>query len=280
MKTRSIIFIIFIAWSIGLYAESDYYYWYRGEKVPLELLPTKKFILVTSPDDTTALKKRLAHRDIMAHPFRIEQITYAQDAPDKIDCWAIVESINLLPDLTDDEAILYEGQFFLNADKLEVGGLSHTLLVKLKQIEDLPLLEELAEENGVKIDGQPFSTMPLWYSLSCTKTSKGNAMQMANMFYETTTLFDSSTPGFSNEGSDATLGIDNLQEDRMIYAANGMIYINMPETETIRIYSLTGSLLYEATKPAGKTQIPLKGNESKILIIRGGYGWAKKIIIQ
>jgi hypothetical protein len=27
--------------------------------------------------------------------------------------------------------------------------------------------------------------MPLWYTLSCSKNSKGNALEMANTFYET-----------------------------------------------------------------------------------------------
>jgi hypothetical protein len=270
---RFLIFTMLFSLCMSVLAQ-EYYYWYKGEKIPLELLPTKKYILVNSLEDTIVLKERLALKDIMTHPFRIEKITYAQD---KIECWTIVESIDLVPDLTDDETILYEGPFFLNADKLEVGGLSHTFLVKLKQIEDLPLLKELAENNGVIIDGQPVFSMPLWYSLSCTKTSTGNAMQMANMFYETT-LFTSSAPGFTNIGSDA-LGIDNLQdEDIMISAANGVIYINTPETESIHIYSLTGSLLYETTKPAGKIQIPLKGKG--ILIISSSHGWAKKIIIQ
>jgi hypothetical protein len=255
MKTLKFLLFAVLALSMGMAcSENDmqgtdnvtaqeYYYWNKGKKIPLELLPTKKYILVNSSEDTTVLKERLALKDIMAHPFRIDKITYAQDMQDKIECWTIVEGIDLVPDLTDDETILYEGPFFLNADKLEVGGLSHTFLVKLKQIEDLPLLKELAENNGVIIDGQVVFSMPLWYSLSCTKTSTGNAMQMANMFYETT-LFASSVPGFSNIGLD--VGIDNLQDgDIMISAANSVIYINTPKTESIRIYSLTGSLMLD-----------------------------------
>lgn len=42
--------------------------------------------------------------------------------------------------------------------------------------------------------------MPLWYTLSCTKKSKGNALDMANLFYETG-FFESSEPDLMSDDS-------------------------------------------------------------------------------
>jgi subtilisin family serine protease len=64
--------------------------------------------------------------------------------------------------------------------------------LKLNKAEDLNILENMAKENGITILGND-KYMPLWYLLSCSKESKGNAMQMANLFYESR-LFASSQP--------------------------------------------------------------------------------------
>lgn len=56
--------------------------------------------------------------------------------------------------------------------------------MKLKGEHDFKVLEDLAKESKVEIVGND-SFMPLWYVLSCDKNSKGNALEMANLFYET-----------------------------------------------------------------------------------------------
>jgi subtilisin family serine protease len=52
----------------------------------------------------------------------------------------------------------------------------------------------LAQSNNVQILGRN-KFMPLWYTLSCTKSSNGNAMKMANHFFESK-LFAYSEPEF------------------------------------------------------------------------------------
>lgn len=78
-------------------------------------------------------------------------------------------------------------------DSVEI-GLSHLFYVKLKKEQDIILLNELAKTKNVKIIGQN-DFMPLWFTLSCSKESDGNALQMANYFYETG-LFVASEPDF------------------------------------------------------------------------------------
>jgi hypothetical protein len=50
-------------------------------------------------------------------------------------------------------------------------------------VDDINVLESFASENNVEILGNN-KFMPLWYTLACTKSSAGNALKMANLFYE------------------------------------------------------------------------------------------------
>ncbi len=71
-------------------------------------------------------------------------------------------------------------------------GMSQYIYVKLKQEKDVTILESLASENMVEVIGND-KFMPLWYILSCDKSSKGNALEMANLFYESG-YFESAEP--------------------------------------------------------------------------------------
>ena len=62
----------------------------------------------------------------------------------------------------------------------------------MKSIKDLRTLQQFAEENKVTILGRN-GYMRDWYTLSCTNESAGNALDMANIFYETG-LFEACQP--------------------------------------------------------------------------------------
>ena len=65
-----------------------------------------------------------------------------------------------------------------------------------------------------------------------------------------------------------------------VYADKNVLYVNTPESETIYIYSVTGTPIYRETKPVGEIQIPFSNVASNILIVQGSSGWAKKVVIQ
>ena len=73
--------------------------------------------------------------------------------------------------------------------------LTEQFYVQLKNKEDYGILEGYAKEYDVKIIGEGASQP--WYILSCTKESKGNALEMANLFYESG-LFAATEPEFIN----------------------------------------------------------------------------------
>jgi len=77
--------------------------------------------------------------------------------------------------------------------------LTNLLHVSLKKSGDITTLEKLAKEYNVGIIGR-FSEMPLWYAVACTKESKGNALEVANSFYESG-LFEEASPAFISHGA-------------------------------------------------------------------------------
>ena len=73
-------------------------------------------------------------------------------------------------------------------------GLSNNFYVKLFNVTDESILSDLADKYNIHVLGYN-KYMPLWYTLSCTKETPMNALEAANLFFETQ-LFESSEPEF------------------------------------------------------------------------------------
>ena len=95
--------------------------------------------------------------------------------------------------LTKRSGIVYEAPFYFN-NRNEDGGLSQYFYVKLIKAEDSLKLKELSLIHNVLIVGRN-KFMPLWFTMKCDKKSKGNALDMSNLFYETG-LFITAEPDF------------------------------------------------------------------------------------
>lgn len=170
----------------------EHYYWHNGEKIELSILKDKKFILFNKSDQgeiSNFLGEKTAFKKVVLSP-KIKSLTNAVTS-DLM--WATVTATDKL---SDKHEVLYEAPFFLSESGKEL-GLSHLFYVKLKSVDDLLQLKKIAEENKVEIIGNN-EYMPLWYTLSCTKESKGNALDMANLFYEVG-IFDSSQPDLMSD---------------------------------------------------------------------------------
>jgi hypothetical protein len=61
--------------------------------------------------------------------------------------------------------------------------------------------------------------------------------------------------------------------------AGNILYVNTPVKEKIRLYSISGTLLYSVDKAVGEIQIPFPEIHDRILIIQGG-SWAQKVIVR
>lgn len=167
------------------------YYWYGKEKIGINKNDEKKFILFKASDEMT-IQLVLANSKIVDQPSIVKLSTKInrKDISKSSESllWA---SIIATESLKNKNEIIYDAPYFYTTDGYEL-GLSHLLYVKLKQKEDFNILSKLAIENNVEIIGNN-EYMPLWYTLSCTKESNGNSLEIANKFYETS-LFEESYP--------------------------------------------------------------------------------------
>jgi subtilisin family serine protease len=169
------------------------YYWYQGQKVLFEQKGNKKYITLNLISDSGKLKELFPHFSILEfgkcdlsnglhHEYKKQVF---------VEYFAIVQS-DSFGNLDSNNYIKYHTPYFEinNAE----AGLSHLFYVKLKDNNDINILKNKCFENKVEIVGQN-QFMPEWYTIQVTKWSKGNALQMANLFYESN-LFATAEPDF------------------------------------------------------------------------------------
>jgi hypothetical protein len=117
---------------------------------------------------------------------------------------------------------------YFKTENQEKVGLSNLFYVKLKSLSDTILLKKEVANKKLKIIHQN-RFMPLWYVLSVTNKSELNALQLANIFYESG-KFQYAEPDFI---LDNILGCANDQliaqlfPDEMVKAALLSFYLTM-----------------------------------------------------
>ncbi len=187
---------VFMFVPIKIDAQSnEYYYWYKNEKKPLSLNSTKNYVLIETGLEKQNLSERLRISiskigEIKNLNLRNTLNLYNKSQSYGTSNWTIVSDVNQSEKL-DIEEVKYIAPFFFSEDGDEL-GLSHLFYVKLKKPDDILELEKLAINNGVEIVGSN-RFMPLWFTLACDRDSKGNALEMANLFFETG-IFKASQP--------------------------------------------------------------------------------------
>lgn len=189
-----LVFTAFLFFSSTIANAQEYYYWANGKKYPLELYPEKQYILIQGQNKSAIAESiEVSEENISAiEPIVVSRTINTQRAskPLKNDLyWAFVNDPIDKAKVQSSDIIYAAPSFLVNGNEI---SLSQYFYVKLKQEKDIEILESLARESLVEIVGND-SFMPLWYILSCDKNSKGNALEMANLFYESG-YFDSAEP--------------------------------------------------------------------------------------
>jgi len=77
----------------------------------------------------------------------------------------------------------------------------------------------------------------------------------------------------------APTGIPGLLAKTIVSGNNGRLYIQSPASETIRVYSVNGVLLHNFQKTAGSVDYPIGKVPGSVLIVKGGSGWVKKVVL-
>src|SRR5574344_634280 len=176
--TLVLVLVLLVKWIQA----QDTYYWYADKQKELSTISNRMFVLVKNANDTMIVKRQIENNGYNVEPFKQITINIIPFRLSTIptNYWTIIEAHNTTSNLSDTN-IDYSAPFFLTQDSTVI-GLSHLFYVKLKNSDDVILLESIAKENNVSILGNN-QYMPLWFTLSCSKESTGNALQMANLFY-------------------------------------------------------------------------------------------------
>lgn len=165
--------------SVSFYAYShNYYYWYQGKQIPLSL--GNHFYIIYDAKEI----KGVDSLQVIDGGY----LSLSKEAQIK---WGIV-SQQTAANVKD---VLYQMPSFASSDPTQDMFVTHRFYVKLKQPDDIILLNNLVEQYQAEIEQE--GDFPLWYIIRCGLNSQQNALSLANIFYESG-LFDVAEPEFIN----------------------------------------------------------------------------------
>jgi hypothetical protein len=160
---------------------SDAYYWLGDEKIPLERIDGKYFVMFLSENEVE-FKNELAR--VGVNLIGMADGKLGEWGPGDFKTATIEVGLEKIKDAL--PLTFYYAPYYRT--NIGDGKLGNRFSVSLKKVTDLDKLENLAKENSVEMLG--VSDLDGWYELACTNLSKGNALEMGNLFYETG-LFES-----------------------------------------------------------------------------------------
>jgi len=198
MKKITLFIAFMISSIIYLFAEQDDYYYYKNAKFQLQVDSTRFFII--SDGELFLDKSFTAHISDDKHKSKQFVTSINRISKEKITNNYLTEISILNPNKDSHREINYRIKkisnvinvlpaYTINNKKI---GVSNILYVKLFKEEDFDKLVNLSKRYSVEILGNN-KYMPLLYTLSCTKDSYLNTLDVANLFFETG-MFEFSEP--------------------------------------------------------------------------------------
>lgn len=183
-----------------LIGKNSYFFYYKGEKQSMELDTAQIFVSALTPSALQKNKELTKQRSLSIKKEEVPKKLKQQSISDfywtklDLDYSGIKKSYyDQVKELKQQEGIEIVSPYFIGSDGKKA-GLSNFFYVKLKSLSDTILLDKYSRENKVIVVEQDVF-MPLWFILSCTKETKGTAMDMSNQYYESG-LFQSAEPDF------------------------------------------------------------------------------------
>jgi len=193
---------IFISLIVGVLcfvqlSAQEHYYYYKGEKIYLELNPDYIFISGTSQNNIQNAQIEVAVDDSNSSEMTEDRASQTLAKPigfverHPVRYWKEIKLTNNISQARYSEEIqelraansnLIVSPYF-QSESTDKMGLSNYFYVKLKHQDDFEVLLEQIEKHQVELVGYN-KFMPLWLTLSVTPETI-DAMEMANLFYET-----------------------------------------------------------------------------------------------
>lgn len=166
----------------------DYYYYYKGEKIPLSINTSKRYIVTRQNTNSLQVLRHTADLNIVYENTVGDIVDINDNHTTKMSSYNI-NTLDLLQSNPDIVAIEY-----IIGDSIQI-PLSNLFYIKLKQPSDLSLLAQEADKIGCDIE-TVMASDESWIRLSCPKEALPNtSLEASNYLYETG-LFEDVDPGF------------------------------------------------------------------------------------
>ena len=195
-KKHLLMLLLFISCAIHAMAQTDYYYYYKGNKFPLILNENK--VVVSIPKEYEETIER-----IRANVQVLKTI-----GDDYFDCIVIMrsdfEKLTSMDSWAEDSKYVLLDSCYFTENYFE-GYATPYMTVKIKKEQDIDILTSYSERYRLRIVKQD-SFMPLWYILSITLETGKTALEIANMLWESGD-FASSEPDIAFDSSDPILSL-------------------------------------------------------------------------
>ena len=161
----------------------EYYYWYDGVKIPLIKNENKFYIIVTS-DKYKSIENSI--RSSVRHVKTIDDyaslaIKNSRSTDKSLGLTAFTTDSSSSVKIEQDD-IVYCAPYFKASNGSEI-GITNIISVQITGDQNRTRLQKIAEECNLEILGENKYNSSIYY-LSCSKESKGNALEMANYIYE------------------------------------------------------------------------------------------------
>ncbi|MBR4563326.1 MAG: S8 family serine peptidase [Paludibacteraceae bacterium] len=162
MKRTTLVVLCLL--SVILVAYCQNYYWYKGKQIPLKI-GRQRYILYEDSDKTNLdIPHIIAEGDIA-------------DYKDKKLKWGIVEQVTPITS----NNVAYQIPSFYCFDTNRSLLVTHRFYVKLKSEGNLSFLQNMVHMYNAEIEEE---ALDLWYVIRCGLYSQYNALELANIFYE------------------------------------------------------------------------------------------------
>ena len=206
MKTKFKVMSLILILPFVLFGQKNNYYYYKGQKIPLEI--DRKYVNIVY--DSTFQFSNIENLNIISsslnvlscNPGEVElKITKIEfiTSPENIE---FIEKINKLKNTP---GIISVCLYYKKSESTSIGT-SNVLYVKLKNSEDVSLLNENAALKNYTISHQN-KFMPLWYGLSLKKETLETSIELANYLIETG-LFEDIDPAFMFDFKPSGIAVD------------------------------------------------------------------------
>ena len=202
MKKIYLTFLFLMFGALFINAQSNYFYYYKGQKIYLTLDKTKLNIITNTLFDKNTISNVNA-KDFVLSTFdnqKYSEIEFINEPTD-------IEFYQKLNTLRTNPNINHVNLFFKRGDGIPPIGISNIFYIKLKSANDYSLLLQHASSKNAHIIQQvPY--MPLWYQLRLEPNSTENALSITNYLWETL-LFEDIDPGFMFNFNHTTTSTSN-----------------------------------------------------------------------